>query len=161
MKNLFKFFLELFYRFKSFLNDLVRQSKIYLNVVISFSYINIKYTFSFIKSRLKTILLFLLGILIISWILYRRLVPRDSVEITFEYNVLKIFWYSYLIFINFCSLFVIILEILLTNIIDRNKPRKYRAAWWRHLRLYLITVFSIPSVALKTVYKDTFFLGIL
>ena len=61
MKHLFKFFFELFFRFKSFLNDLVRQSKIYVNVVISFSYINIKYTFSFIKSHFKTILLFIIG----------------------------------------------------------------------------------------------------
>ena len=158
MKHLFKFFFELFYRFKSFLNDLVRQSKLYINVVISFSYINIKYTFSFIKSNRKRILLFILGILLISRIIYRRLVPRDSVEIIFEYNGLKIWLYSYLILINILLLLYIILEILLrAKIIAFTKPRKYRAAWNRELRSLLINIVTIPSAAFRTVYKYTFY----
>ena len=111
-----------------------------------------------VKQNFTTIILFLIGIIIISWILYNRLfLKRESIDITFEYNILKLWLYFYFLVINIFCLFVIIIEILIkAEIIDIKKPRKYRVAWKRYLYSRLKAIFSIPINSIKTVYNYTF-----
>lgn len=115
---------------------------------------NLTKILNIIYKNIIPILLFILGLLLISWIIYNRLIrTRESIDIVFYYQFSTILLYFYLMMINIMYLLFTILTILLEKgLFTTSNSNKEQSVWYTYLKRHIKTFLNIPNKAFETVY---------
>ena len=116
----------------------------------------IKKIFQWINNKFGTELLFILGFLLVMWIIYNRLFRvRESLVIQFEFSVFKCILYAYLIAVNVMYLHLVILKFfIIFHVIDVAKLETKNPTLFQYIREKLSSFFGISNTALETFYKN-------
>ena len=112
--------------------------------------------FKLIYKHRVFILLFILGLLLFSWIIYNRLFRhRDSTDINFELNYWKVLLYSYLCLLNLILLILLLIELCYKFGILQKKE-SYKETWYLSLGLIGLKFLRLFKESLETFYNNSF-----